>query len=255
MKKNTFFALIVSFLLAVSPDALAITPPDSSPTGAKAKLDDLKDRLATKVAQLQHLERRAVFGTVKSTSEASILVETATKDLKIELTDDITVSQIIKGKRTKLTTDDLDKGDTVAVIGNYDATLDVLKAQIIVIQNQNPTRLSGIVESTDAKAYTITMKTSGDQSVTVDYETSTRAFEWTSSGGQAKAGFSKITAGQFVSVLGFPVPKKENRISSTRIIVLSTNKAEPSVTAGPTAKVTLSPTQKAGVNPTPTIEP
>ncbi len=136
---KTLILILVTLLLTTGVAAQTATP-SSTPTETKQKLDDLKERLATKVAQLRQTQLRAIFGTVKATSVSTITVETKTSDVKIELTDEIVVTQMIKGKRTELTTEDLAKGDTVVVFGDYDANLDLLKAKVIFIQGSSNTK-------------------------------------------------------------------------------------------------------------------
>src|SRR3989338_292029 len=100
---RTSIMLLMSALTTV---AFAATP-----SATNKKIEDLKDRLATKVAELRQTSRRGMYGTVKSTSITSFVVETKTKDVKIELTDTIKVIQYLKGKRTELTTEDISKED------------------------------------------------------------------------------------------------------------------------------------------------
>ncbi len=225
MSKNNFILFILTVFLVLA------SPANAQNATGSASIGDLKDRLATKVAEMKQLVRKAVWGTVKTISAASITVETSAKELKIDLTDDIVITQLIKNKRTTLSADDIDKGDTVAIIGNYDGTLDVLEATHIVIQNNMPVRVSGILTDIDKKAYTFTIKTSDGQSYIVDYEKSTTTSEFNNAETKTeKAGFSDITDNDVVSVLGFPVPNKENRISAARILLIHTDTQSPSPT-------------------------
>lgn len=235
-----------------------------TPTTVKARqIEDLKDRLATKVAELRQTQKKAIAGVVKAISISTITIETKTKDVKIELTDSISVFQILKGKRTKLTTDDLSKGDFVVVFGNYDVTLDVLSAKVIFIQDTPPERTSGSVGAIDTKGFTITLNSPANQSIIVDIEKTTQAFLWTKEGGIAKSGFSKIVVGDTVQILGTPVPKKEHRVSALRILdvgnltgaPISTTTPTPTesaTTPTPSRKPTPKPTPKPTVTPSPT---
>src|SRR5688572_27783920 len=93
---SVLFLMIATRVAAATPTA---TPSAGTPTPTN-KIDDLKERLATKVAELRQTQRKAIYGTIKAVSVSTFTVETATNDLKIELTDDIKVFQMIKGKRT-----------------------------------------------------------------------------------------------------------------------------------------------------------
>jgi len=217
----------------------APTPtPEATGTGTQTQIDDLKERLATKVAQLRQSQRKAIVGTVKAVSVSTATIETKTKDVKIELTDDIVIVQVLKGKRTKLTLDNLTKGDNVVVFGEYDATLDLLKAKVIFIQAASSVeRTRGTVTEVDAKAFAVTVATEG-KTIVVDIEKTTKITLWDGSA-LAKGGFSKLSVGDSVHVVGTPVPKKENRLSALRILDIG------NVTNAPTA---------APEEPTPTVK-
>ena len=220
--------------------------PKATPT-SQNKIDDLKERIATKVAELRQTQKQALSGTVSDVSISTIAIETQTKEVKIELTDDIAVYQTIRGKRTKLTTDDIDKGDFVVVFGDFDSSLDILDAKLIYIQATPPERISGTVTEVNEKAFTFTALAGGNRNVVVDFEKGTILNVWTREGGVAKAGFSKIAVGDSIHVLGTAVPKKENRLSAVRILDIGnltgapTTAPEPSPSPEPSPKVTPEP--------------
>ena len=245
MKKLLLIAS--AFLLTTSVYAATAT------SEAQQKLDTLKDRLASAATQLRQSQKRAIFGTVKVTSVSTITVTTKTSDMKIELTDNIAVFQMIKGKRTELTTDQVTKGDIVAVFGDYDTNLDILKAQTIFIQGAIPERLSGTITAVSKKDYTITVSTPEGQSFIVDFETTTKNFYWTREKGVLKSGFSQLLIGDTIHVLETPAPKIANRVSAIRILDIGnltgttpapipTKVASPSATAKVTPKPTPTPT-------------
>jgi hypothetical protein len=218
------------------------TPANVTPTTDKTQqIEDLKDRLATKVAELRQSQRMASYGTIKSVSISTFVVETKTKDLKIELTDDLKVFQILKGKRTELKTDNLEKNDIVSVFGEYDPTLELLQAKVVFIQSALPVQIIGTVTETDKKEYTITMETADKTTYTIDFETTTKTNLWNGTALE-KGGFSSFVAGDTIFVTGSSVPKKENRISATRITDL------PSQVRGVTTSVT--PTKSASPSAT-----
>lgn len=255
-----FFIIgFIQVVNAVSPTAT----PSATPTETKSqKLEDLKDRLATKVAELNTTERRAIYGTVKSTSISTITVETTTKDVKIELTDDIKVFQMLKGKRTELKIENVEKGDVVTVFGQYDTAVEILKAKVIFIQGTGDTqRIFGTITDAKKADYTLTVETGNGKSFVVDFETITKTSTWSSDKGIEKAGFSKLLVGDTVTILGTPVAKKDNRLSALRILDLGNLSGEkPATTPTPTekgeatassAKATATPTK----SPTPTPKP
>ena len=241
-------ALLVTFLLmGIQISAVSPTPTVNLTTGTvtatptvseKSKqIEDLKERLATKVAELRQAQRMAVYGTVKSVSISQFYVETKTKDLKIELTDDIKIYQTIKESRTELTSDKLAKDDIVTVFGDYDATLDLLKAKIVFIQSTDPIRISGTIKEINKTDYAITIESAEKITYIVDFEKTTKMSVWNGKEIE-KAGFSKLAVGNIIHVAGSPVPKQDKRISAQRIVNLGSD------TKGFTPPATPTPTEK-----------
>lgn len=253
MKRVVSLLAVLSFTLTgfrgVSFAAPSSTP-SATPTSEKAKqIEDLKERLATKVAELRQTQKKAIFGTVKSTSVSSATIETTTKDIKIELPDEVKIVQMLKGKRTTLTMDDLSKGDTVAVFGTYNTTLDLLKAQLIFIQAPPPMRVTATVTAIDKTAFTLVVQTPEGQSYTIDIEKYTATNVWSREKGVAKGGFSKIVVGDTVHIVGTATPKEENRMSASRILDLG------NLTGAPTPIPTPTEEPKASPSATPTATP
>lgn len=243
----SFFSPIV--FAATSTPSATPKPANTDASDASKKLDDLKERLATKVAQLRQTERRAIYGSVKSKSVTSLSIETKTKDIKIELTDDIKIAQYIKGKRTVLTVDDIDKGDILTVFGDYDSAIDLLKAKRIFIQNALPKRVSGTISAIDKTDFTVTVVTFDNQTSIIDIEKDTRINGWTKEKGIVKTGFSKIAIGDTVHIVGTPAQKKDNRVSAIRIVSIGNLTGATPTPGGQEASAAASPTNKE--TPTP----
>jgi hypothetical protein len=251
MKKLLLINVLLLFCLL--PTAIYAAT-EASPTATSVKdkqVEDLKDRLATKVAQLSQSQRSAIAGPVKATSITSFTVETKTKDMKIELTDDIKVFQYIKGKRTTLALDDIAKGDNVIVFGLYDSTLDLIKAKVVFIDSSHEIRISGKITEIDKTNFTITVVGSGNTKTLVDVEKTTRAFDWVTGKGIEKGGFSKLTVGAVCTVTGTPVPKETNRISASRIIQVVSQEAYSASLATPSATIKPTITGTKSATPTP----
>ncbi len=259
LTSSLFTLIITTGLIGSNPVyAATVATPTATPKETQ-DLEALKDRLATKVAELRDIVRRAMNGTVKSVSVSSATIETKTKDVKIELADDIAVTQLINGKRTTLTVDDISKDDQITVFGSYDATLDLLKAKAIFIESTKVyEHLSGTVTEVDREGFTIVVQTSEGRSITVDIEKATKTTTWSQADGIAKGGFSKILVGDTVHIVGSVVPKKDNRISALRILDIGNlSGVAPTTTVAPSPVASDSATPKATPKPTarPTVRP
>jgi len=258
---------LILFLLSVGMQIKAATMPTPEPTAQtptptvseKSKqIDDLKERLATKVAELKQSQRQAIYGTIKSVSVSTFTVETATKDLKIELTDDIKIFQKIKGVRTALTINDLAKGDIVTVFGEYDATLELLKAKVVFIQSTDPVRIFGTITDVNKTDYTITITSIDSKTYTIDFETVTKTLQWNGKTLE-KGGFSKLIVGDTIHITGTAVAKKENRVSAMRITNIGSTSAISAIIPTPTiiasSSETVKPTTKTTPATTPAVTP
>lgn len=235
--------------------SLIAAPVFAQATGS-ANLDDLKARLATKVAELRTVVKRAMYGTVKSVSLTAATIETKTKDIKLELTDDVMVSQLISGKRATLPIEDLAAKDTVTVFGDYDETLDLLKAQYIFIESPSSlSRVTGTVADVDQEEFMLTVNTKEGKTVLIDIEKATKTNVWTKDGGIVKGGFSKIGVGDTIHVVGKPVAKTDNRVSATRILDLGNITGVMTPTVTPTRMASPSATAKTTPKPTPKPSP
>lgn len=236
------------FAATATPTSLPSSQQSNTPTPTtekSQKIEDLKDRLATKVAELRQKERRAMYGTVKSISVSTMHIDMETKDIKIELTDDMKVFQILKGKRTTLTVDDIAKNDRVTVFGEYDTTLELLRAKVVFIENTQIEHISGVITDVNKKDYTITITTQQDVPYVIDYETSTKLSVLSTSEGLSKGGFSKLISGDTVFITGTLVLNKDKRISALRIVNIGNFTGEKPIS-------TPTPTN---ISPTPTLKP
>lgn len=247
---------LIALLLLLPSVALGATP-SASPTPAKndnqVKIDTLKERLATKVAELRKSSPKAVYGSVTQVSVSTLTVDTAQKAMKIELNDDIVVYQILKGKRTKLAVDDVAKNDVVTIFGDYDETLDILIAKYIFIEaTTTPKRIHGFVSSVDKKTNTFVLKGIDNANYTIDVESTTKTQEWSKEAGLVKSGFSKLAVGNFVSVWGTEDSKIPDQYEAIRILIVKTGLPETTPTSQVTPKTTITVTPKATTKPLPT---
>lgn len=259
MKVRTSFIAFATVALLLPSIAYAVeSSPSATPTGVTSKkVEDLKDRLATKVAELRQTQRKVMTGVVKSISITTLVVETPTNDIKMELPDTLKVIQYLKGKRTELTIDDLEPKDPVVVFGEFDTTLSVMTPAVILIQGQLPVNIHGTVTEVDKKGFTISVKTKENLTYIVDYEKTTKLSDWnTMNEAFTTTTFSKIQIGDIVHAVGLPDAKEDHRISAQRILDLRplSSAPSPTPTIAPTEKPTpttkVTPTKK----PTPTVK-
>ncbi len=68
MKRFALLMALFGFFVCTGRIFAAPSTPSATPAGNAKQVEDLKDRLATKVAELRKAEKKAMFGPVKSIS-------------------------------------------------------------------------------------------------------------------------------------------------------------------------------------------
>lgn len=74
MKHVLLIACFLLFPVGIIVAQTASPSPSPSPTSVNKQVEDLKERLATKVAQLRQSEKRAIYGTVKTVTISTLTV-------------------------------------------------------------------------------------------------------------------------------------------------------------------------------------
>ncbi len=252
MKK--LILVLFAILSFNSPVALAATPP---PTPADAeisptittidklkKIEILKEKIATKVAELRKMEKGGVFGEVKSVNDTSITIISKSKDLNISIAEDTVFFNLKDGVKS----DPLDSkqakklkpGEHIASLGYFDSTGTSLSTKYIYIFNPR-VRLTGKITDKDLTNYTVSVKEPTGNTL-VDIETYTRIYTFSKKDGLVKGGFSKLKENDIVHIFATVNPKEDDRVSGNKIISfdLSSNTSSPT----PTEEKESSPTAK-----------
>lgn len=206
----------------------SVTPP---PTAIQDKLinqiNDLKEKIASKVAQLKLVDKRAIVGTVVETTNTQITIDDLANQTRF-----IDVDEITKFSGPDSTTSfgisDLKKGTAISVLGLYNKESRRITARFI--DAVTLTRfISGTVLSVDRDGGRFKVIAEDGKQSTIDVENVTKTSLYTKSGGLEKSGFSKVTTGDRVTLSGYPDKKDKTLIIATRIIVFSDLPKNPSI--------------------------
>ena len=256
--------LTISFALAAvaHPVMAATHSPNPTITQASQKsLEDLKERLATKVAELRNVVTRAISGTVFSVSVSSGVIETTAKNYKVEFEDELSVAQILNGKRTELSLEDIEKGDLVTVFGSYDGTLELLKAKFVFIESKKVyTRVIGTITNIDKEAFAITILTQDGKTMTSDIEKNDQSFQLVYDRRHSQKWLFKNDYRRYGARHRHTGSQKDTNVSAIRILNLfDLSGVAPTATLAPsptsTASATPKPTVKPSATPKPTVKP
>ena len=215
-------ALITFLCIPIHSFAITITPtpkitPKATPqiTSQESEVEKIKDLVASKVAQLKLVDKRAILGTVKSASNT-----------QITLTGNGTERIVDIDELTKFQTDDEDKsfgisdikaGNMISVIGLYNKDTKRLLARFVELATNIPQNLDGVVAAIDLKEFTLVLITDSGSKKTISVESSTKTTSY-EDGVSKKSGFSKIEVGQRLIAVGFADPKIKDQINASRII-------------------------------------
>jgi hypothetical protein len=243
----------------ISPTAKPTQEATSSSIISKLKqIETLKEKIATKVAELREKDTSGILGTIKKIDSGTMIVTSQGVDKKVTYSDDTVYYQLKDGDRTDAKNTILKEGALIGIVGIYNSDKSSLAAKTVYTEDINY-NVYGKVSDIDRDSYTITVKTK-DGSQVVDIETTTKVFIYSENKKVEKSGFSKLKVGDPVHVFSTFKQKESGKIRGDKIYALPFLNAEP--TAIPTSKAddkSASPTA-VKVSPTstkitPTVTP
>lgn len=251
MKKNKFIlfllvlALFASRLLpVVAIDSTTFaTSASPSTTIRNQQIKELKEKIATKVAELKILAPKVLLGEIKTLSDQKIIITVQETDINIELSDDTSFSQVNQdGNKKDIKVGQLKVGQKIIVWGTYNKEAQTMTATGVVARDLAQV-LTGQITSIDKKNYQFTMSNkSGVLPYTFDINPPTKISLLGTDSKLTKIGFSKLAVGQTVYIYGFVGEKTKDGqtlLSAKRIIVLSS--------PAPTSSPTVTPTPTKGL--------
>lgn len=255
MKKIYLLLFLIFFsIIAVTKNAEAKTTPSvspdpsvtASPSGTQnaelmnkidQQINNLKSKIASRVAQLNLVEKRGIVGKITQISGTEIQLTDMQNNIRFIDVDELTKFTSASSKDIGIS--DLTKGTLVGVLGNYNKESKRILARFVEVVTF-PQTFSGIVDSVDSKNYQFNISTLDQKTKLIDVENVTKTFSYTAADGLKKAGFSKITTDQRVYVVGFPDKTDANKIIASRIILLTnfsqSSSTTPTGTPTPTTK-------------------
>jgi len=229
-----FFSTVIRVSAQVSSDSTSQTEKDKDLIDKLKQIEILKEKIATKVAEVRQAEKGAVGGEIKSVSENSVTLQTPQGEKKFSFSEDTLVFNLKDSTKKETKIAELKTGLTVSAFGNFNQNKDSLLAKFIYLEG-NPSHLTGVITDIDKANFTFTVKAKeGD--LTVDFEKNTRTTIYDRIKGVQKSGFSKLKIADTVFIMANRDEKTDNRFAALRII----NLPLPQVTATPTPPATPS---------------
>ncbi len=220
--------LAVSFTVVPSFAATTPTPsttpvPTATPTpiggqsidGLDKQLNNLKERIASRVAQLNLVDKRGIVGTVTDVNGTQITITDIQGNTRYIDVDELT--QFMSTSSKQIGISDITKGSAIGILGLYNKESKRILARFID-EMTLPTLISGAVTNIDKENYEITVSTPDKKDRIVEIDTITKTVVYGKDTGLVRSGFSKIQQGERVFVVGYPDTKNNTKLIAGRII-------------------------------------
>jgi hypothetical protein len=229
---------IIATLAVISvaiPAARAQTPtpqPSSNPTSEAVteklsnQINTLKEKIASRVAQLKLVEKKGMVGTVKEVDSMQLQLTDLEGNTRGVDVDEITKFSSPSANGT-FGISDIKPGMKLSVIGLYNKDSQRILARYISVTTF-PIQISGTIIAVDKDNYTVTVATEDGTPQTVDIDSVTKTSTYDGDT-LTRSGFSKIETNTRAVVVGFPDIKEKNRMVATRILLFPTLPKDPKV--------------------------
>ena len=224
--KLFFLFLTTTLLLLVMPShvaAVTATPSPKSTTPTitvseklNAQINELKEKIASRVSELNLVEKRGMNGTITQISGSKITMTDVLGKTRFVDIDEITKFSSASNKTFGLS--DLTKGTKITVLGLYNKQSKRLLARFISL-SIDPIFISGTITDIDTKNFMLTVTTKEKKQYKLDNQSNTKIYSF-SDEELTRSGFSKLTLGDRITSIGFPDKKDPNLIVPNRIVVI-----------------------------------
>mgnify|MGYP001791461611 CR=1 FL=1 len=242
-----FFMFNVTAVRAVSPTlapSKAVIATVSANVSEKIsnQINQLKDKIASRVSELNLVEKRGIIGTVTDTTSSKITIVDNTNTTKQVDVDEITKFSSSTTKGT-FGLSDITKGTKVSVLGLYNKQTKKILARF-VRTSVDPVFITGAISETDPKNIMLTLKNADNKAIKIDVVPSTKILSYSKDAAASKVLFLGLSIGDRVVVIGYPDKKDSNLVVATRIVILPDLPKDPKIditipspTATPTTAV------------------
>lgn len=235
-----------SFAQTATPKTTITTTisPTKSPTqipGDK-QIEKIKDLVASRVAELNLVDKRGILGYVKSTTNTQVVI---TDNMEEEVKADIDeLTKFESADNDDFGISDVKKGDLISFVGLFNKQTKRLLARFATVASNIPQNIEGVVLSKDTGEFTLNVATDTGVEKVINIETSTKTSIY-EDGETTKSGFSKIATGERVIIVGFDDKTNKDQLNASRIIHFPGMKLSNTLTQAAAAKVeNASPSSK-----------
>ena len=203
------------------------TPTTSPSTALQQQITNLKDKIASRVAQLNLVEKRGIIGTVTNVQPTQIILTDIQGNTRFVDVDELTKFSS-PASRGNFGISDITKGETIGVLGLYNKESRRILARFVDVMDM-PVYIQGAITSIDKTNYTLSVLTADKSTYLNDIETNTKTEEY--DGTQlVKAGFSKAQQAERIIILGYADKSNTKHIITSRVLLFPTLPIDPRIT-------------------------
>lgn len=240
--KTLIATILLSFSLAVPAYAADPSPSQSATQTETNQINQLKNKIASQVSQLKLVEKRGIIGTIQDSNSSQITLLDTHDELSYLDLDEITKYSDADGN--PLTISDMKKGMKISALGIYNKDSQRILARYISIEVV-PTRFYGEITTIDKPDFQVLVMTDNGKSEKVEIDTTSTVSSYSGDTTLSTYGFSKLTLGDRVEVIGYPDKKDATLIIADRMIDYLNVPKDPNITfATPTPTFSPAPTSK-----------
>lgn len=179
------------------------------------KIQKIKDIVASKVAELNLVEKRGLIGMLKEVNGMRIVITDQNGNNRQIEADELTKFSLVD-KNAGIS--DLKKGERYSFIGLYNKDTQILLARSISTTNTIPVHFEGAILSLNEDDFQIEVVNAKGEKKKIDIQSSTRTSLVSPEADLTKSGFSKLEINSRVLIIGFWDKKDKDLMSATRVI-------------------------------------
>ena len=236
--------------------AAATPTPATTPTqGDIQQIDDLKNRIASRVAQLKLVEKKGIIGTVTDATNSQITLNDINGNVRFIDVDELTKFSNPNASGTSFGISDIDKNMKLGVLGLYNKqSRRILARQVTVLTM--PKILMGAIYSIDSKNFNFYIVSEDNKQTFIDVETVTKTYSYSTGATLVSAGFSKIKVDESVIIIGFPDKQNPDHILASRVLLFPDVPKSPKINYIPALNpgASITPSTGSGRKLTPIIK-
>lgn len=235
----SFFALA----LAVNPSAFAASP---SPTDAalQQQIDQLQQQIASKVAEMNLVEKRGIVGTVTNVTDTQITLSDLKGNTRFVDVDELT--KFYSSSSSTFGMSDIKNGLLLGILGLYNKQSQRILARDVTYMTPFPSVIYGAVAFIDRNNYEITILTPQQKKEIIEIQDVTKTFSY-SSNSLVRSGFSKVSQAETIMAIGFPDIQSSNKLIGTNILLFPDIQLGYASNLQPNLNPTIPPSTGSGV--------